>query len=217
MTVLSPVVPAYTGEPGSTISWPTTREFQPARMQWGVITSRTAWASVYTGQTQRVSHLADRLRVTVELPLVARDLAGRREAYFMAATSNGNWVRMWHMQRPAPIGTMRGTPTTSAAAAAGAREIAITTTAGATLAAGDVLGVANQLIQCGYEGATADGAGAMVVPLVLPLRRAISSGAAVTWDKPTGTFQILSLDPTFDYTAPQLQMGLSVDLAEVYA
>ncbi len=217
MTVLAPLVPSYTGQPSSTISWPPEREFQPSRLQWGATTSRTAWASVYTGQTQRVSHLADRLRVTVELPLVARDLAGRREAYFMAASAAGNWIRLWHFQRPVPIGTLRGTPVTSASAAAGAREIAITTTAGATLAAGDVLGVANQLVQCGYEGAVADGAGAMVVPLVLPLRRALSSGAAVTWDKPTGTFQILSLDPTFDYTAPQLQMGLTAELAEVYA
>ena len=217
MTVLSPIVPSYTGEPSSTISWPTTREFQPSRLQWGVSTSRTAWASVYTGQTQRISHLADRLRVTVELPLVLRDLAGAREAYFMAASAAGNWIRVWHFQRPAPMGTLRGTPVTSAAAAAGAREIAITTTAGATLSAGDVLGVANQLVQVAYGGAVADGAGAMVVPLVLPLRRALSSGAAVEWDKPTGTFQILSLDPTFDYAAPAMQMGLSVELAEVYA
>jgi hypothetical protein len=57
----------------------------------------------------------------------------------------------------------------------------------------------------------------MVIPLVLPLRRAVTAGAAVTWDKPTSTFQILSLDPMFDYTAPQMQMGLSVELAEVYA
>jgi len=217
MTILSPIVPSYTGEPSSTISWPTAREFQPSRLQWGVTTSRTAWASVYTGQTQRISHLADRLRVTVDLPMVLRAQAGAREAYFMAASAAGNWIRMWHMQRPAPMGTLRGSPVTSAAAAAGAREIAITTTAGATLEAGDVLGVANQLVQCGYGGAVADGAGAMIVPLVLPLRRAVSAGASVTWDKPTGTFQILSLDPTFDYTAPQLQMGLSVDLAEVYA
>lgn len=217
MTVLSPVVPAYTGEPGSTISWPTTREFQPARMQWGVSTSRTAWASVYTGQTQRISHLADRLRVSVELPAVLRDKAGEREAYFLAASAAGNWIRVHHFQRPAPLGTLRGSPVTSASAAAGAREIAITTTAGATLLAGDVLGVANQLVQVAYGGAVADGAGAMVVPLVLPLRRALSSAAAVTWDKPTGTFQILSLDPTFDYTAPQMQQGLVIELAEVYA
>ena len=217
MTVLVPIVPSYTGEPGSTISWPTAREFQPARMQWGVTTSRTAWASVYTGQTQRVSHLADRLRITVDLPLVLKDLAGAREAYFMAASAAGNWIRVWHFQRPRPVGTLRGSPVTSAAAAAGAREIAITTTAGATLAAGDVLGVANQLVQCGYGGAVAGAAGAMIVPLVLPLRRALSSGAAVTWDKPTGTFQILNLDPSFDYAAPSMQMGLTVELSEVYA
>jgi hypothetical protein len=92
----------------------------------------------------------------------------------------------------------------------------VTTTAGATLLAGDVLGIAEQLIQCAYGGAVADGAGAMIVPLVLPLRRAVSSAAAVTWDKPTGTFQILSLDPRFDYSAPQMQMGVTVELSEVY-
>ena len=216
MTVLAPIVPSYTGPPSSTISWPTAREFQPSRMSWGVSTSRTGWVSVYTGQTQRISHLADRLRVSMDLPLVLKELAGGREAYLMAATSAGNWVRLHHMQRPQPLGTMRGTPTVSATQAANSREISITTTAGATLLAGDVFGVANQLCQCGYGGAVADGAGAMVVPLVLPLRRAVTAGAAVTWDKPTGTFQILTLDPLFDYQAPQMQMGLTVELSEVY-
>lgn len=216
MTVLAPVVPSYTGPPGSTIAWPTAREFQPSRLAWGVTTSRTGWASVYTGQTQRISHLADRLRVTMDLPLVLRDLAGGREAYLMAASAAGNWILLHHFQRPAPLGTLRGTPTVAATQAANSRELSITTTAGATLLAGDVLGVAGQLVQCGYGGAVADGAGAMVMPLVLPLRRAVAAGAAVTWDKPTGAFQILSLDPSFDYAAPQMQMGLTVELSEVY-
>lgn len=216
MTVLAPVVPSYTGPPGSTISWPAAREFQPSRLAWGVTSSRTGWVSVYTGQTQRITHLADRLRVSMDLPLVLRDLAGAREAYLMAASAAGNWILLHHFQRPAPLGTLRGTPTVAATQAANSREISITTTAGATLLAGDVLGVAGQLVQCGYGGAVADGAGAMVMPLVLPLRRAVSSGAAVTWDKPTAAFQILSLDPTFDYVAPQMQMGLTIELREVY-
>jgi hypothetical protein len=217
VTVLAPLLPSYTGTPDSTISWPTAAEFRPARITWAVLTSRSAWAAPYTGQTQRLTHLADRLRVTLELPLCARDLAGRREAYLMAASAAGNWIRMWHMQRPAPVGTLRGAPVAAAAAAAGAREISITTTAGATMLAGDVLGTGGQLLQCAYEGATADGAGALVMPLVLPLRRAIAGGAALEWDKPAGTFQILSMDPSFDYAAPQMQMGLTVELAEVYA
>lgn len=217
MTVLSPIVPSYAGVPSSTISYPTAREFQPQRMRFSVITSRTAWASVYTGQTQRISHLADRLQIGLDLPMVQRSLAGGREAYFMAASTAGNWIRLHHFQRPHPLGTLRGSPVTSAAAAAGAHEIAITTTPGATLEGGDVLGGANQLIQCAYGGAVADGSGQMVVPLVLPLRRALASGAALTWDKPVGTFQILTVDPTFDYAAPGVQMGLTVELAEVYA
>ena len=216
MTVLTALAPSYTGSPASTLAWPTAREFQPSRMSWGVITSRTAWASIYTGQTQRISHLADRLRLQLELPAVKKDKAGGREAYLMAASSAGNWILLHHFQRPLPLGTMRGSPVITTTQAANSREISITTTAAATLLAGDVLGVASQLVQVGYGGAVADGAGAMVVPLALPLRRAVTAGAAVTWDKPTGTFQILSLDPTFDYVPRQMQMGLNVEFAEVY-
>ena len=216
MTVLTSLTPSYTAPPSSTIAWPTSKAFQPSRMSWGVITSRTAWAAVYTGQTQRVSHLADRLKLTLELPAVNKLLAGPREAYLMAAASAGNWISLHHFQRPVPLGTMRGSPVITTTQAANSREISITTTAGATLLAGDVLGVASQLIQVGYGGAVADGGGAMVVPLVLPLRRAVTAGAAVAWDKPTGTFQILSLDPMFDYAPRQLQMGVGIELAEVY-
>jgi hypothetical protein len=202
--------------PGSTIAWPTADEFLPSRVTWGVITSRTAWSAPYTGQTQSVTHLADRLRITLELPSVREALAGGREAYLMGAGSAGNWILMGHLQRPTPLGTLRGTPVAAAAAAAGAHEISITTTAGATLLAGDVLGVASQLIQCAYGGAVADGSGHMTLPLVLPLRRAVALGATFSWDRPTGTFQVLNLDPIFDYSSARRQMGLTVELAEVY-
>lgn len=217
MPVLTPLTPSYTGMPASTIAWPPGREFLPARMSWGAISSRSAWAAAYTGQTQRLTHLADRLRLTLELPPVLEPEAGRREAYFMAASAAGNWVLLHHFLRPVPLGTLRGTPTVAVAAAAGARTISITTTPGATLLAGDVLGHNGQLIQAGYNGGTADGAGAMLLELVLPLRRALPAGAALVWNQPTGAFQILSLDPSFEYGAGRVQAGLAVDLSEVYS
>jgi hypothetical protein len=217
MPVLTPVTPAYTGMPGSTISWPPGREFTPARMSWGAISSRSAWAAVYTGQTQRLTHLADRLRVSLELPPALEPQAGAREAYFMAASAAGNWIRLGHFLRPVPLGTLRGAPTVAVAAAAGARQITVNTTAGATLQAGDVLGFNGQLIQCGYGGAVADGGGTMLMPLVLPLRRALAATSALVWSAPTGAFQILSLDPTFAYSPGRVQAGLMVELAEVYA
>ena len=48
-----------------------------------------------------------------------------------------------------------------------------------TLLPGDWIGVGGNLLQCGYAGATANGAGAMSVPLTLPTQKAITAGAAV--------------------------------------
>lgn len=216
MTVLSPVIPVYTGEPGSTLDWPTGAPFSPTRVAWGAAVNKSAWAAAYTGQTQTISHLADRLRVTLDLPPCAEALAGEREAYFMAVAAGGHWVRLWHFGRPAPLGTLRGTPTVAVSAAAGARYLMLQTTAGATLAAADVLGANSQLIQAAYGGATADGTGLMELPLVLPLRRALAATAALTWAQPTGTFQVLSAEPTFEYVPGGIQQGLQVVLAEVY-
>jgi hypothetical protein len=215
-TILTPTLPAYTGEPGATLDWPTAEGFSPARISWGVMANKTAWGAAYTGQTQSITHLADRLRLELTLPPCSAAAAGAREAFCMAAVTRGHWLRLWHFARPAPLGTLRGTPTVSVAAAAGARSILVATTAGATLAAGDVLGGNNQLLQCAYGGAVADGAGLMDVELALPLRRALASGAALQWSKPTGTFQILAVDPTFEYQPGIIQQGLVLTLAEVY-
>ena len=200
----------------STLSWPTSRAFLPAAMRWGVNTPRMAWAAPYTGQVQSISHLADRLTCTLSLPPVRRAEAGPREAYIMELHSAGHWVTMYHRQRPAPVGTMRGSPTVRTSAIAGARTLVIDTSGTPTLVGGDMLGVGSQLLMVGYAGATGV-AGVITVPLALPLRAAVSAGAAVTWDKPTGTFQIVGVAPEFSYQAPGHQMGLEVMLAEVYA
>ena len=87
----------------------------------------------------------------------------------------------------------------------------------AALAAGDVLAVADQLIQCAYPGATANDAGAITVNTVVPLRKALSQGAAVTLDNPTGLFQLAGSDYGFDYRAPLVQAGVDLRFLEVFA
>lgn len=216
MTILAPLTPSYTGEPGSTLDWPTAAAFRPQRMAWSVMVSKTAWAATYTGQVQSITHLADRLRVRVDLPPAKGSGAAEREAYFMAAVSRGHWLRVGHFLRPLPAGTLRGTPTAAVAAAAGTRTITVQTTAGATLAAADLLGANGQLMQCAYGGAVADAGGLLDMPLVLPLRRALAAGASLTWDGPTGTFQVLSVEPVLDYGPGGIQQGLTLELAEVY-
>lgn len=216
-TILAPLAATGAAAPGSTLSWPTAAEFRPARLVWGSLSSATAWSSPYTGQAQSISHLADRLRVSMDLPPCVADLAGSREAFFMAATSAGSWISLHNLVRPVPLGTLRGSPTVAADALAGARFLSVQTSPAATLLAGDVLGVGQQIIQCGYGGAVANGTGLMVVPLVLPLRQAAAIGAAVTWSAPQATFQLLSLQSAFAYSPGRIQEGLQVDLAEVFA
>jgi hypothetical protein len=86
-----------------------------------------------------------------------------------------------------------------------------------SLAAGDVLGVGSQLLQVAYPGATLNDAGAGVVPLVLPLRVALTAGAAVTLARPTGTFQVTGSDYGSDYSAALVQQGVELQLLEVFA
>lgn len=109
----------------ATIDWPTGRSWQPARLAFGATTPKSAWAGFFTGQSQSISHLGDRLRVELTLPPCALADAGPREAYLMSLASTGDWVRLWHMHRPQPQGDLRGTPTLYASAAAGARSIVL--------------------------------------------------------------------------------------------
>jgi hypothetical protein len=196
--------------------WPTQRGFYPSSLSWDAVSPSTSWSAVYTGQTQSISHLADRLRVSVEMPAVGLEDSGPREAFFMWLKSTGNWIRARHWSRSAPKGTMRGTPTVRVAAGAGARTLEIQTTAGATLVGGDVLKVGQQLLQA-RVAATANGSGHLSLPLVLPLRQPVTVGNAITWDAPTGTFQVVQADSMPTYTVDGIQLGFQVTLLEVFA
>lgn len=111
----------------ATIDWPTTlRGFYPSRMTWGASTPKTSWASPYSGQVQSISHAGDRLRCVIDLPPLKDPAAAAvREAFFMAAYSSGDWLRVPHFLRSVPRGTLRGSPFVATPAAAGARSLQI--------------------------------------------------------------------------------------------
>lgn len=200
----------------ATVDWPTDRAFTPQRMTFGASTPKAAWSAPFTGQTQSISHLADRLMCKVLLPPCNATNAGRREAFLMGLASTGDWVRMGHRQRPVPLGTLRGSPTAQASASAGARTLSVQTSAGATMLAGDIVGVNGQLLITAYAGATANGSGVMLLPLVLPLRAAVSSSAPLTWSSPNATWQLATDAVELEYMAPRLQDSVEIVLREVY-
>lgn len=200
----------------ATVVWPTERAFAPTGLKIGASTPKSAWSAPFTGQTQSISHLADRLMCTISLPPCTRDEAGQREAFFMSLARKGDWVRLGMKNRPVPRGTLRGTPTAAASGAAGAYTLSVQTTAGATMIGGDALGINGQLLLTAYAGATANGSGVMSLPLVLPIRAAISNGAALTWNAPTATWQLAADSIDFGYSSYSLQDAMQVVLREVY-
>jgi hypothetical protein len=179
----------------ATIDWPTLASFapQPDGIAIGVQVPKARYAAMYSGDTQSISHLADRLTLTVKLPPCDPDAAALREAWFLEMVSAGHFVRLHHFLRPYPLGTLRGTPTVQANAAAGARSFVLSgALAAATVRGGDLLGVGTQLLPVAYAGAVASGGGVMTVPLQLPLRRALTAGQAVAWSQPTGEFELMA-------------------------
>lgn len=195
----------------ATIDWPTTGAFRPREVTLGVDVPKAAWSGFFTLNSQTISHLADRLTLSLELPPCSPQEAGDREAGFLDLVSNGHLVRLWHMARPEPQGTMRGSPTVAVSAIAGARQMQVQSVPGVTVLAGDVLGVGNQLLPVGPGGAMANGVGVLTVPLSLPLRQGLASGAAVIWQAPRGVFQLVqsSLQVTYGRAAWQRPVSLA--------
>lgn len=170
----------------SDYTWPAA--WLPRRFQMVVVANTRDFVSPYTQGMQSTDLLADYFRVQLDM-VDGNDsvLGGQIEAFFDRLKGSVNRIVLWNLKRPAPLGTLRGTPTLSASAAQLANTAAISTTAGATLLAGDMIGIGGQLVRV-MADTVADGAGAMAVEFAPRLRAAKSSGAAVTWDKPTSTF-----------------------------
>jgi hypothetical protein len=198
------------------VDWPATRAFVGAQFSLGLAVSEAGGGGFYSGTRTWRSSLADRMTCIVTLPPCKRADAGVREGYLFALRSQRLWMRFGVPHRPIPVGTLRGTPTVTSAAAAGATSLAITTTAAATLLPGDFLGVGtNTLIMAGIPGATASGGGAMTLPLAMPLPVALSGGASVLWDAPKGLWEWDGDGIQLDYTAPVIQEGVAIPFRQV--
>ena len=169
-------------------------------------------ASPFGGSEQAIDLLNDRWLCSVEMPASTHANAAAMEAFIAAMRGQTNTVYLWHFARPYPRGTARGTITLNASAAQGASSIVLAgiSPAAGTLLAGDMLGVGGLLVMVASD-CTASG-GVVTVPITNRLRTAQSSGAAVTWSKPTAPFRLLST-PGVQYV-PGMAQGTSFDFGE---
>ena len=205
----------------ATLDWPSSFAFAPRKVD-GVSLSlsvpKSGFQAFYTGDLQTVSHGADRLRLTLQLPPCSPADAAQREAFVNELVSAGHWVRLHHFLRPEPLGTLRGSLTLQSAVAPGAMSVSVLGAApAATLLGGDMLASTGQLLPVAYAGAVASGAGQITVPLQRPVQRALSAGAAVQWQRASGLFQLVSAEVAFSYGSGGWQRPVTLPFREVFA
>jgi len=174
----------------SLITLPTT--FRASACELGLAVNQRVFASPFGGSEQAVDLLNDRWMMSVELPEAPAADGRWREAWLASMRGQVNWVALHHFQNPYPAGTARGTILVNGAVSQGASSIAIDgiSPSTGTLLAGDMLGVAGQLFMVAAD-VTASG-GAATVSIVNRVRVALANNAAVTWDRPTALFRLLS-------------------------
>lgn len=199
----------------ATWDWPSLDAFVPREVVIGARVPKTRFDAFFTGTQQTISHLADRYRATVRLPACTPEEGFVREAFFTEVVSAGHHLRLGHPAQFQPRGTLRGTLTVQAPAAAGARTLVIQggTPGAGTLLGGDVLAAGDQLLQCGWQGATASG-GVLTLPMVLPLRRALAAGTAVAWLQPRARWQLLAEQVDLTYRRGRWQQPVELMLVE---
>jgi hypothetical protein len=193
----------------STIAIPSS--LQASDFTMTLLSVQRTHSSPYAGSEQVIDLLNDRWTVSVQLaPMVGAE-GGALDGFIAALRGSTNTVNLWHMARPAPLGTMRGSPTVNGVHAIGAATLNVTTTAGATVKQGDLIG-ANGLLLMAAADATADGSGAIAIPLANRLRKAMAGGEAVTWDKPTAPFRKVTV-VGISYSGG-IANGVSLDFVE---
>lgn len=174
-------------------------------------TNQRVFGSPFNGSEQVIDMLNDRWLVSMTLPNRKFADAARIEAFIAALRGMTNTVALYHWIRKVPRGTMRGAPVLKFPLFRGDPNLIITTTPGATLLAGDMVGCAGLLLQIASD-CTADGTGELYAPVVNRSRAAAPAGTPVYWDRPTAPFRLSS--PSAVQFVPGYATEVSLDFVE---
>ena len=194
----------------SVFAWPDS--LTPSTAAWIIQKSSVQFRSPFAGSVESVLFPGEFWRVSVTLPQAKIRNAGEAEAFLARIAGGAERVLVPYWPRMQPRGTMRGTPTLVVAAARGDLTMSIGAPAGATLKAGDMIGVGSQLFQC-FQDCASNGT-TLTVPLVNRVRGGMAAGSAVVWNRPTVTCCLPSPSSSRSYDAGAAG-SLAADLEEV--
>lgn len=143
----------------------------------------------------------------------------RQSALLESLEGGANRLRMWHLARPRPYGTISGAPVVQAAASAGAKAVSIqTATAGETLEMGDLvgLGVGGPLVKAAARAISAGSPPVMTVALTHGIWADVAVNAPVILIRPTALWVPVGELRTDRYSAGNLAEPIDLQFEEVF-
>lgn len=198
----------------SVISLPTT--LRVAGQTWGQQRNDIEQRSVFGAQAFEGS--GPLWTASLVAPSLKQSDAGEWQALLMQLRGRTHQLALHCLQRPAPLGTMRGTMTLNGAHAQGATALSVVASGenAKTLLQGDFLGVgsgATQQVVMVMSDATSNGSGIIALTVEPPLRNAFVDTSAVTWNKPKALFRRANNTAQWHYQRLRMS-GFSLDLIE---
>ena len=194
------------------VMWP--EWLQPDAFEIGLRSHVAITSNTYTGKITTQELPGSRWVVRANFPQSVGDRQAEVEAFFAKVRGQANRIQMWHLKRPVPRGTMRGSPVTSAARLQGQVVLSVVGPAGSTLLPGDMLGVMTTAGAQLVEVVEASGVGTVTAEISPPLMANVNAGAAVQWNRPLTTWISMSSEIMVPYGRNGIDPGVTIDLVE---
>ena len=203
----------------TTYSWPAGRSFVPQRSDLRVFNNGRENASPESGTSQTVTRPGSKWGWSVVMK--AMSVADREdfEGFLIGLSGREHRVSTHDWKHPQPRGTCNLTGVTLGAGAAQFATSVQLAGCGAskTLKRGDWIGFSTGQLCRVVADAVADGSGAMTVYFRHSLRAALSSGTAVTLDRPTALYILAEPTLEFPRRPGRSEEPFGFDLVEVFS
>ncbi len=202
----------------TTYTWPTARKHMPREAVLRIITNGRHNSSSESGVSQTVTRPGSRWGWGVTMGTMSVPERDDFEGWLSGLSGMQHRISTHDWKRPTPRGTINTSGVTLSSSAAAFATSLVLTGCGTskTLLRGDWLAAGGQLFRAAAD-ATANGSGVMTVEVRHAVRAAISSGAAVTLNRPTALY--ILTEPTLELprTPGPIQPAFGLDLIEVFA
>lgn len=199
----------------TTLTWPTLTRSAPRDLDFSLVPNTQSFSSPLSGAVQTVEMPGARWKVSFMLENLAEADSALLQAFLVKLRGRAGRFYLHNFARSEPRGTQRGAPLVKGASQTGATLAIDGCTVGATLLAGDFIGVNGELKMV-VADAAADGAGEMSLTIEPPLRSSPADNAALTLVQPTATF-MLTTDESKWSTAPGKFSTFAVDAIEAWS